>query len=81
VTDPFHPPFHELRHAALMDARVLVMDGEQWQVYELPHSALDRRSGTCLIFESDAAVRRVRSYPENWRALSNDELAAIGRRS
>jgi hypothetical protein len=36
---------------------------------------IDNRSS--LIFESDAAVRRVRNYPPNWHELPDDELAAL----
>ena len=47
--------------------------GTRWQVFEL-----DSADGTpCLVFESAAALRRIRTYPADWRALSPEELAAL----
>ncbi|HEX5829756.1 MAG TPA: hypothetical protein VFY16_02170 [Gemmatimonadaceae bacterium] len=31
----------------------------------------------CLIFESAAAVRRVWSFPDSWRELTDEQLAAL----
>jgi hypothetical protein len=50
--------------------------GTFWTVCEVAY-ALDRRSGRSLVFESDGAVRRVRSYPEEWHTLSDEELARL----
>jgi hypothetical protein len=52
-------------------------DGTRWQVSERPFADYDRRHGLSLIFASDAAVRRVREYPENWFSLSDTELIAL----
>ena len=52
-------------------------DGIRWQVYEQAFSDYDRRRGTSLIFATEAAVRRVRSYPPNWHELSDVELTAL----
>lgn len=52
-------------------------DGTRWQVSERPFADYDRRRGLSLIFASDAAVRRVREYPENWHSLTDDELIAL----
>lgn len=52
-------------------------DGIRWRVYEMPFSEYDRRRGLSLIFSSDVAVRRVRSYPAHWAALSDEELAVL----
>ena len=52
-------------------------DGMRWRVYEQAFSAYDRRRGISLIFSSDAAVRRVRQFPPEWRALSDGELVAL----
>lgn len=49
----------------------------RWRVYELAFSEYDRRHGLSLIFASDVAVRRVRGYPPNWAALSDEELASL----
>jgi hypothetical protein len=43
----------------------------------MPFSDYDRRRGLSLIFASDVAVRRVRSYPANWATLSDEALAAL----
>lgn len=61
-------------------ARRLVVDGVPWLVYELAH-VFDRRHAPSLVFESDHAVRRVRSYPAEWRDLSDAELWALSWRS
>ena len=52
-------------------------DGTRWSVYEQPFADYDRRRGISLIFASDAAMRRVRDYPDNWRTLSDTELASM----
>ena len=53
-------------------------DGVHWRVFE--HLAvLDRRHLTSLIFESANVVRRVRSFPDNWHELPDDQLARISR--
>ena len=49
-------------------------EGTRWQVSERPFADYDRRRGLSLIFASDGAVRRVREYPANWFALSDEEL-------
>ena len=48
-----------------------------WLVYELPPLPVDRRNSPSLIFESDTAIRRVRNYPLEWRALSDAELFTL----
>ena len=52
-----------------------------WHVAEQPFSEYDRRSGSSLIFSSELAVRRVRSYPSNWYSLSDSELVALSWRA
>ena len=48
----------------------------RWLVYE--HAPLlDRRRGLTLVFESDEVMRRVRSFPANWRELSDQQLYAL----
>ena len=34
-------------------------------------------SERCLVFSSDSAIRRVWSYPETWRTMSDSELEAL----
>jgi hypothetical protein len=67
--------FLRLEHRA--SARRIRIDGVEWLVYELMEPSLDRRSGGSLVFESENTVRRVREYPENWRSLTEAELAAL----
>ncbi len=52
-------------------------DGARWRVYEQAFSDYDRRTGTSLIFASEAAVRRVRDFPADWITLSDDELVDL----
>lgn len=63
------------------DERIFIdSEGVRWRVYEQPFSTYDRR-GQSLIFISDAAVRRVREYPADWRALSDAELTTLSWRA
>lgn len=58
--------------------RVFVdQEGTRWQVHEMPFSNYDRRRGLSLIFWSEGAVRRVRSYPDDWHELSDRDLALL----
>jgi len=43
----------------------------------MPFSNYDRRRGRSLIFWSEGAVRRVRSYPADWHELSDRDLALL----
>lgn len=52
-------------------------DGARWRVYVQHVPTYDRRSGMSLIFASDAAVRRVRRFPEDWASLPDEALAAL----
>jgi hypothetical protein len=53
---------------------VLRIAGVRWLVREAEHSAFDRRATRSLIFESHDVVRRVREYPADWYALSDEVL-------
>lgn len=44
-----------------------------WCVYEDRHPFF----GASLIFDSDRIARRVRSYPPNWRELTDEQLAEL----
>jgi hypothetical protein len=48
--------------------------GGEWEVREVALPAYDRRSGSCLIFESRDVIRRVRTFPPNWFELSERDL-------
>lgn len=62
-------------------ARVRFQDarGVYWTVWERD-TRMDpgHRAATCLVFENEATVRRVWSYPANWHRMSPAELAALG---
>lgn len=78
VTDPAEPQSPTRLLAGTGPVRDFVdRDGVRWRVYELAFSEYDRRRGMSLIFASDSAVRRVRHYPPDWTALSDDELASL----
>ena len=48
-----------------------VGDGVRWTVREYaPGGPTDNGRGSCLVFECDEAMRRVRTFPVNWRELS-----------
>jgi hypothetical protein len=50
-------------------------DGVRWVVREL---GADQPDGIgCLVFESDAMVRRVRTFPSDWRDLDSIGLLAL----
>jgi hypothetical protein len=67
-----------LSNDALEAQRTFVdAEGVHWYVYEQAFSEYDRRSGVSLIFSSDAAVRRVRDYPDNWVTLSDAQLTEL----
>ena len=55
--------------------RVVAPDGTDWLVYELSGAQYDRRRS--LVFESDSTMRRVRSFPDDWALLSDEELLAL----
>ena len=71
------PEHSSLLQEAQRTARKLYIDGVPWLVYEFPLSAYDRRHGPSLVFESELAVRRVRTYPSAWRQLSDTDLWAL----
>lgn len=49
--------------------RLLRIGDVQWTVYEVP--------GAALVFESENVVRRVSSYPPDWRSLADADLYAL----
>src|SRR5690242_1033251 len=71
-----HLPSGQLRELQRA-ARRLMSDGTLWLVYELPALPFDRRQSASLVFESDSTVRRVRTYPSNWRELADDQLLVL----
>ena len=55
------------------NARSVFDKGESWSVYERS----DRTRRRALIFESEATVRVVRDFPENWRELPISVLMEV----
>lgn len=51
-------------------------DHRSWRVFEM-ELKYDRRRGRVLVFDCSELVRRIRSYPENWRELSGAELEQL----
>jgi hypothetical protein len=59
---------------------VVDAEGVRWRVYELARPAGPAsRAGRGLVFDSDAVVRRVSSYPKEWRDLPPADLLALSR--
>jgi len=56
---------------------VLEVNGLRWGVREVRHKPIDRRSGTCLIFDAVSVTRCVRNFPGNSATLSDTELYAL----
>jgi hypothetical protein len=54
-------------------------DGVRWTVREVGHDATDERPDgrSSLLFESDATIRRVRTFPPDWRELDARALVAL----
>jgi hypothetical protein len=52
--------------------------GTRWQVREISGRGVPgARGDACLVFESDAAIRRVWHYPPCWRELPGTELIQL----
>jgi len=69
---PQTPRIERLASRSVRDAH-----GVPWLVQEIRDWAYDRRASLSLVFSSDDAMRRVRSYPANWIELSDAELIAL----
>jgi hypothetical protein len=50
------------------------MEGRDWLIYELAATSMEP---ACLVFETELVVRRVKSYPANWRTLDEAALSAL----
>ncbi len=73
----FHTPRSAGSSRAVGALRTFRLNGREWTVREVVAPEYDRRGGTNLIFESIDVVRRVRNFPQNWRELTDAELAAM----
>jgi hypothetical protein len=52
--------------------------GVEWTVREVPTPQSWARAQRCLVLNSRECVRRVWSYPRNWRSLDADSLLRLG---
>lgn len=58
--------------------RVVAIDGRTWTVRELETDHKEwALSDRCLICEDGSVVRRFWVYPEDWRSIPSEELAAF----
>ena len=52
--------------------------GVYWKVSEVDGRTIPGARGPrCLVFQSEIAIRRVWSYPGDWRTLGDADLAAV----
>lgn len=58
---------------------VMDRDGVEWSVREIATPHVWARAPRCLVVSSRDCVRRVWSYPSDWRALDADTLLRLGR--
>jgi hypothetical protein len=54
-------------------------DGVEWSVRELTTPQAWARAPRCLVLSSRDCVRRLWSYPSDWRVLGADALLRLGR--
>ncbi|HET7458754.1 MAG TPA: hypothetical protein VFJ74_13990 [Gemmatimonadaceae bacterium] len=62
--------------AGAPERRLVDAVGRTWRVYEMALD-YDRRRGAALVFECDAVVRRLRSFPDDWHQLPVAELQSL----
>jgi hypothetical protein len=62
-----------------IEYRRIISDGHgrEWLVREIENQAYDRRDSRSLIFERSDIVRRLRTFPRTWPAMSDDELFVL----
>ena len=58
---------------SLPGGRQFIVAGELWFVREISTAGND----IALVFESPNTARRVRTYPPNWRDLSDQQLYSL----
>ena len=64
----------EMPKGGSRQARRFVHEGHTlWEVFELPTP----RGEPSLVFQSEAAIRRVRDFPSGWRDLPEYELLLL----
>jgi len=78
--DAYGHVFADHRETADRDpSRVVVdRDGVEWTIRELATPQTWARAPRCLVLNSRECVRRVWSYPNDWRALDAESLLRLG---
>jgi hypothetical protein len=75
---PFHPGADAPEWVQNCAGRVyLDATGQWWCVSEQPCRASDPPGTTCLVFMSEQVVRRVLTFPQDWRALCAADLEVV----
>lgn len=66
-------------HESLIVARrtFTANDGVPWTVSEYVESTGGAAEASCLVFECDGVMRRVRHFPRDWRELGITALLAL----
>jgi len=79
--DAYGHVFPSQRETANEDFPHLVVDpdGVEWSVREVTTPQTWARAPRCLVLSSRDCVRRVWSYPSEWRDLPSDALLRLGR--
>jgi hypothetical protein len=64
------------------DERIIRRGAHEWRLREMNAGAVPgAHAARCLICESDDVVRRIWSYPDNWRELGDEDLLRLCDRS
>jgi hypothetical protein len=73
------PSLRAVIRAAKESGRTIHDAAGDCRVYELPAPPYDRRRGPSLVFETHDAVRVIRTFPAEWRALSDSDLLGLSK--
>lgn len=65
--------------ASSMSRTLSDADGRVWIVTEMRLPIHDHSGRASLVFSTDDAVRRVRTFPREWFELLDDDLLALSR--
>jgi hypothetical protein len=69
---------YRLNFAEIEPPVLFLNNGIAWTVHEYAaDSPMAHGAGACLIFECEGVVRRVRTFPVNWRDLEDEKLALL----
>jgi len=65
------------RVSVVEGSRIIHGGGHQWVVREVTWPGSGDAERVCLVFENEAIVRRVRSFPADWRTYSDESLYSL----